>query len=634
MRHIILCILILLNIASVYAKKKETYPVVDIPKELLKRADAVIRLDKTEVFLNSKTEFIIKEHFVVTILNESGKGLASKVVGYDKDSKVLEFSGVLYNSNGKKVKKSKKSDIIDFSATSGYTVFSDNRSKSLSFEYAEYPFTVEFECIKKVNGGFFIPGWAKPMYSRISAQETILDVNVKSGIVFNYKELNGADKYKTVAHKSDYKVYTWRSENVKADKYEDFQPSIVELTPYVMTAVGEFNFEGFHGSLATWNDFGKWSSVLNWDRQKVSEKTTQEVKNIVADITDTRDKVKAVYKYMQGRTRYVSIQEGIGGFRPFPAETVDRLGYGDCKALTNYTLALLKVVGIKSYYTRIYGGEKRKFYKDFPCQQFNHVILTVPLEKDTMWLECTSQNNPANFIAGFTEDRYGLMVTRNGGKLIRTKRYDENDNTRITNANFIVDENGKATGKINIVWRGRQFSDKRSLMNRSVKKHKKYILNMFGHLDFDIVDYSFKDNISEDPSLELSIDVNVNNLVKISDTKMMLKGSSLFKYKNSLKKKSNRKKPFEFTYAYKDIDSVSITLPKGYKMEYDPRTKDIDNEFGAYKYTIDINDNKIVYVRKTIAKEGQHPAIKYNDFVDYVRKKRSCDNQQIILKKI
>src|SRR3546814_20146460 len=66
---------------------------------------------------------------------------------------------------------------------------------------------------------------------------------------------------------------------------------------------------------------------------------------LVSDADSDREKAARIYHYMQQKNRYVSIQVGIGGLQPMFAEEVDRLSYGDCKGLANYTRSEERRVG-------------------------------------------------------------------------------------------------------------------------------------------------------------------------------------------------------------------------------------------------------------------------------------------------
>jgi transglutaminase-like putative cysteine protease len=139
--------------------------------------------------------------------------------------------------------------------------------------------------------------------------------------------------------------------------------------------------------MMSWKDFGKFVYSLKVGRDQLPDNIKQTVHQLADGLTDPKQKISRLYEYMQKNTRYVGIQLGIGGWQPFDAKYVATNGYGDCKALVNYMYSLLKEAGINSYYTLVRAGKYANYITtEFPSQQFNHVILCVPLQKDTVRL--------------------------------------------------------------------------------------------------------------------------------------------------------------------------------------------------------------------------------------------------------
>ena len=313
-----LVFLFILNL-STWAKKKEIkYPVSTISEELRKNANTVVRLDKTTFSVESIKKATLKNHEVITILNKSGEHASKKIIHYDRLIQLKSFKISIYDAEGKLIKRAKNSEIKDYSATSGGTLFDDNRVKYYEALQNEYPFTIEYEYERVFNGTLSYPEWVAVNGYNRSVEQSELIINTPVSIKTRTKAYRFEGEY-LESTLDDIDTYKWRMANIKAFKSEPYAPDFINIVPRVVSAPIEFEMEGFKGSQASWKSFGLWMQELGKDRTELPLETISEINDLVVDCKTDFEKIETLYKYMQAKTRYVSIQLGIGGWQPFPA---------------------------------------------------------------------------------------------------------------------------------------------------------------------------------------------------------------------------------------------------------------------------------------------------------------------------
>ncbi len=629
---LLLTCLIIFNL-SAWAKKNEIkYPVSSISDELKKNAHTVVRLNETLFTVESIKKATIKNHQVITILNKNGEYASKKSVGYDKLMALKSFKIHIYDAEGKLIKKAKSSDIKDYSATSGGTLFDDNRVKYYEALQNDYPFTIEYEYEREFNGILNYPEWrAINAYNR-SVEQAEFTINIPQDLKMRTKtyHFNG-EHHKTSSNGID--TYIWRVDNIKAFKSEPFSPDFNDIVPRVVPAPVEFEMEGFKGSQETWADFGKWDNQLIKDRDNLPIETIEKVKELTANCKSDYEKIEILYEYMQSKTRYVGIQLGIGGWQPFPAETVDKLGYGDCKALSNYMKALLKAVDIPSNYTSIRAGSGEHYFdKDFVKSQFNHIILMVPMPKDTIWLECTSQTSPCGFLGSFTNDRDALVHTEEGGKLIHTPVYHADQNTQITNANVIIDINGHAKASVIRDYKGLQYENLKGIYDDGPEDQKKALYKSIRLSDFSIEKLKLEQNKKRLPESKLELDLSIKKYLSKAGNRMFMPLNIINRSTYIPKKIKERKFPIEEDYAYCDTDTIQYTLPENMLIENLPKAVNLETEFGKYSTQIEVKDNIVTYIRNQEMYTWQFPAEKYEALRKFYKTIAKSDKAKLILK--
>jgi hypothetical protein len=358
-----------------------------------------------------------------------------------------------------------------------------------------------------------------------------------------------------------------------------------------------------------------------------------QVQNLTKDVKDPKEKIRLLYAYLQQNTRYVSVQLGIGGFRPILAEKVAQVNYGDCKALSNYMKALLNEAGIASNLIVIGNGMPSLNTKYSSMGQANHMILCIPLEKDTTFLECTSQYKPMGFIGYDNSDRNVLMITENGGKIIHTPIYTAKNNYQVRKTNITFADDGMADVAIKSIYGNAQFEDNFNIMLAEPSEQRKTLIENNIIPGAEIINFKYEQSDKNVPIMAEEINLKSNQLLIKGGDKAFLLLNQVNRKENVPLKVEGRKTYFSVPFSYNDEDEINYIIPKGYSIEFIPKDISIVSEFGTYNAKFSMKDNKIIYTRTQTMNDKKYPPEKYNDYVDFYKKIVQADKQKAVLTK-
>lgn len=625
-------ILFLFFTSFIFAQKVE-YNSLNISDSLKENANAVVRLNQLDIVITSQRSMNIITKRVVSVLNEKGLSAIDAIESYDKRTNIRNIEATVYDVLGKEIKKIKRKDFKDQSSGEGGTLFSDNRYLYLDYTPIQYPFTIVFDSEIETSTTAFIPKWYPSSDYFVSVEKSILNVKYPDNLGFKKMEFNFSNfKIDKTIDTATQLSYT--ATNILAQKQEDYSPSFSSVFPNAMMGLELFHLEGVDGNAKTWKEFGQWySDKILLGTTDLSDETKMKVKTLVGDEKDPIKKAKLIYNFVQQKVRYISIQVGIGGWKPMLASDVDRLGYGDCKALTNYTKALLDVVSVPSYYTILYGDRKKlSIQSDFVSMQGNHVILAIPNGNNYTWLECTSQDDPFGYQGTFTDDREVLVIKPDGGEIVRTKVYEDNGNTQISKGEYTLSTNGDFSGKITISSDGSQYSQKASIENMQPTEKESHYKEYWGHINnLKINKISFS-NDKDKIRLTENVAIEAVNYGSLTSNKLIFAVNAFNRTNAYVKRIRNRKNPLEIQRGFLDEDEITITLPSGFFTEFLPENYELNSKFGNYKTEIiKTNTANLVYKRTLFVKKGLYSNKEYGEYRLFIEQISKNDNAKIIL---
>jgi len=610
---------------------QEKYSIANLTADLIEKSNSVIIQQDIRVIMDDYDDMTIHEDKIITILNEKGMSALDAYASYDKSTKIRNLKVTVYNALGSEIKTFKERDFMDVSAVSSVSLYTDDRVKYLEYTPASYPVTIHFEKETKTSNTAFVKSFTPYTNYYQSIKSSTFRIENNSEIVLRFSE-NGFMEGVSIENDNP-NLLTYSVSNLPSISREVYSPSFETFTPKVMFALQTFELEGEKGEVSNWQEFGLWQHEnLLKGLDELPESTISEIKLLTQNLETTREKAKAIYEYVQNNTRYISVQIGLGGWKPISAKEVDDKKYGDCKGLTNYTKALLNLVDIESNYCVVYSGsEIQDISEDFTSMQGNHVILNIPQENDEdIWLECTSQDIPFNFLGTFTDDRKVLAVNPTGGEILRTPAYTEKDNYQKTTAEINIIEKA-ITANVNIRTRGTQYNDRYSLGGENEKNIKSHYLFYWNNLkEMTLLSHEFSNN-KEDVTFFEKVELKAENYVKIYGNDLILDVNPFNKFQVNLPNYKVRQTPFNVSRGFVDEDEFTFNLEN---LAVDTELKDIslDSVFGTYKLSFELKDNVLIVKRYFRLNKNNYQKSDYEKFVEFFSQISKYDNTKLSLK--
>lgn len=606
------------------------YTVAAIPEPLKKSASVIIHLENINLEVESLEKATVSVEKIFTVLNEEGKD-ALLFNEYSTKYYSLEEAEIkVYDQFGRQLGKYKKKDMNKVSAGEG--LIEDGFVTYYRIDPLSYPVTVVYNYQHKLKSTLSFPD-----YRFINPKEAVIESNytakVPAELTLRHKAKHSSVT-PVITDAGKYKVYKWTVKNLAAMEDEEGSVSRRDRFPYVNIVSNQFSHYGFEGDLSSWKSFGAWINNLYNGLDELPADRQQFFQNLVNDATEETEKIRRIYRYMQQNFRYVSIQLGIGGLRPFSASFTDQKKYGDCKALSNYMKAALKSVGIRSHVAIInayYNAEPVD--PEFPANNFDHVILCVPGKKDSIWLECTSSTAEFGKLGTFTENRNALLITEEGGVLVPTPRSEPATNffSSYTTINMQIDFS--AYSETIMSTQGEYSEMMTSLLKEKKDDQKETIVFHLGFKqpdDFELA--ALPSGKGHQTRLSMGIrklhDFNAGN-------KYFINPRINKTWSAKLPSAENRKLDYYFRFPFGKIDTTVIKLPSGFEAEILPAEKKLQTAYASYgvKYWYNKAENAIYTATSFMLKKHKVLAADYRSVKSFFDEVAQDNTQKIVVKK-
>jgi tetratricopeptide (TPR) repeat protein/transglutaminase-like putative cysteine protease len=223
---------------------------------------------------------------------------------------------------------------------------------------------------------------------------------------FYFNEPRVPGMRQTIEDRGDQRVYRFVARDVPAVDQEALQPPWTEVLGHVHVS-----------TYKSWDEMGRWYWGLVKDQFVPDDEVRRRAEALTVGRKDEAAKVRAIYDYVVQETRYVALEFGIHGYKPYRCAQIFARGFGDCKDKATLIVTMLGALGIKATPVIVRTANKGDI-EPSPASlaPFDHMIAYVP--SLDLYLDGTAEYTGSLELPAMDRGAMALQVNEGAARLV------------------------------------------------------------------------------------------------------------------------------------------------------------------------------------------------------------------------
>lgn len=606
---------------------------------------AVVLLNESNMTIGEDGRITMVSTYAIRILTREGRVFARAEEPYQTGTgKVREMRAWLLRPSGQ-VKSYGKSETLD-QALALNDVYDEARVKRIvASDEADAGAVFGYQSVSESRAFFNQSVWYFQQRFPVLSSRITLTLPTgwhASGVTFNHAKIEPTTKGS---------IYTWELRNLPPIEPEPASPSVTNLAPRV--AINYFPPAGAPATTAlafnNWGEVSRWYSELSDPQAAPDDALSAKARELTANAKTEFERIQTIGRYVQG-LQYISIQVGVGRYRPRAATEVFAKSYGDCKDKANLMRAMLKAVNIQSYPVLIFSGDPTYVREEWASpKQFNHCIIAIKVSGETqtatvvehptlgrlLIFDATDDNTPVGDLPDHEQNSFALVAAGDAGSLLRMPVTPPEANRLERQAEVQLAPDGSINATIRERSVGQQaVGYRREFRQLSRPDYTKKIQSWItrGAASAKLWKIEPADN-SLDGRFALDVEFSAGSYAQLmQDRLMVFKPAIVSRLESLVLTKSSRKHPIVLdSVAF--TETVRVKLPDGFDVDEMPDPLKLETAFGNYASTYDVKDGQLIFTRTLTLRAMTIPSEQYSTVRGFFERIRAGEQAPVVLAK-